>query len=70
MELEKLSEEHKELTAQIKDLTSIMEDDNRVHNIMIQETLEIKLKHAAPRKSVIWEQEAPLSDEDFLANDR
>lgn len=70
MEVKKLKEEHKDLTQQIKQLKAIMEDDAQVRDIIISETLEIKAKHAVPRRSIIWTDEGPLSDEDLLANDR
>lgn len=37
----------------------------------MHETVEIKSKHAVPRRSVVWEEEnGTLSDEDMIANDR
>ncbi len=37
---------------------------------MRNETIELKKKHGVPRKSIIWGEEAPLSDMDLTANDR
>ena len=37
---------------------------------MINETLEIKAKHAVPRRSVVWKDEGDLTVEDLITNDR
>ena len=47
-----------------------MEQDSLVYNIMINETLEIKAKHAVPRRSVVWKDEGDLTVEDLITNDR
>ena len=38
--------------------------------ILKKETQEIRAKHAVPRRSALWEEEAELTEQDFLANDR
>ena len=47
-----------------------MSTDSTVYDIMRDETVELKRKHGVPRKSIIWGEEAPLSDMDLTANDR
>ena len=66
----KLKVEHEQLTEQIADLAQVMQDDTRVLGILKQETREIRAKHAVPRRSALWEEEAELTEQDFLANDR
>eukprot|EP01038_Epipyxis_sp_PR26KG_P009141 gene9141-12327_t len=63
MEESKLSNEHEELVQQIASLKVAMEDDKK-------ETLALKDKHGVPRKSIIFGEEAELSTQDLLANDR
>lgn len=71
MEEDKLREENRDLLRQIRLLTGVMEDDAQVFQIMRQETLELKEKHAQPRRSIVCtDEEGSLSDEDLLANDR
>ena len=70
LEEDKLKEENADLTMQINTLGNIMEDDKKVFDIMRTETLALKEKHATPRRSIVWDEEGSLSDEDLLANDR
>lgn len=70
LEEDKLKEENVDLLRQIKLLSGVMEEDAKVFSIMRDETLELKAKHAQPRRSILWEEEGSLSDEDLLANDR
>jgi DNA gyrase subunit A len=70
LEEDKLREENKDLLRQMKLLSGVMEDDKMVFDIMRQETLELKAKHAQPRRSVLWNEEGSLSEEDLVANDR
>lgn len=70
LEEDKLKEENADLTMQINTLGNIMEDDKKVFDIMRTETLALKEKHAIPRRSIVWDEEGSLSDEDLLANDR
>lgn len=71
MEEAKLLEEHEDLLKQIGTLGKIMTDDKAVYTVMKRETLELKKKHAVARRSeIVLGEEAELSDEDLLANDR
>ena len=70
LELTKLTDEHTELATEISTLSQVMEQDSLVYNIMINETLEIKAKHAVPRRSVVWKDEGDLTVEDLITNDR
>jgi len=70
LEEDKLKEENEDLQRQIKLLTGVMQDDKKVFEIMRQETLELKAKHAQPRRSILWDEEGAISEEDLVANDR
>jgi len=70
LEEKKLKEEHDDLTKQIEYLNKVMSDDNLVYGIMEEETKALKAKHAVPRKSVLWQEEAALSDIDLINNER
>ena len=70
LEEKKLKEEHDDLTKQIEYLTKVMSDDKLVYGIMEDETKTLKAKHAVPRKSVLWQEEAALSDIDLINNER
>ena len=77
MEGNKLKAENKDLTKQINALQKVfctssielfslyiikvMVEDKLVNNIIIDESLSIKAKHAIPRRTVILEEEAELS---------
>ena len=54
----KLRDEHVQLTSDISHLSLVMSDDALVNDIMRRETIELKVKHAVPRKSVLWGEEA------------
>ncbi|KAG5188528.1 DNA topoisomerase IV, ATP/GTP binding site [Tribonema minus] len=65
----KLKKEHTDLTKEIKRLLGLMQDDESVRQVMVKELLELKAKHAVPRRSIIKKDEGELNDEDLLAND-
>ena len=62
LEESKLREENKQLMSDISHLMLVMSDDTLVNEIMTRETLELKAKHAVPRKSVLWGEEAGAAD--------
>ena len=70
MEVKSLEKEHEDLLQEIKKRRSIMENDREVNKIMIKETEELKKKHGKPRQSQILNEDAELSTEDLLANDK
>ena len=70
MEETKLSAEHEELTQQIAALQAVMDQDQRVYQVIVQETQQLKKKHGRPRQSVISDEQADLSEEDLLVNGR
>jgi DNA gyrase subunit A len=66
----KLKSEHSDLTDQIAALEVLMRDDGAVHALIKKETLELRTKHAVPRRSEIVPAVEDLSDEDLLANEK
>lgn len=66
----KLRSEHAELSAQIAALQLLMTQDADVYGVMKAETLELRHKHARPRRSEVVQDEAELDDVDLQANDR
>jgi DNA gyrase subunit A len=53
LEQEKLGEEHKKLLAEIKEYLRILSDDQNIREIIKQESVELKKKHADPRRTDI-----------------
>ena len=70
MEEGKLSDEHETLSRDILVLEELMHQDDKVNEMIKQETLDIKNKFGQPRRSEILDAEGVLSDQDLLANDR
>ena len=70
MEIQGLEKEHEDLLKDIEKRKGIMQNDQEVNKIMIKETEELKKKHGKPRQSQILEENADLSAEDLLANDK
>lgn len=70
MEDTKLKAEESELKASIASLDKVMSDDAEVFRIMVNETLALKATYGIPRRAIIWNEEAALSDQDLVANDR
>ncbi len=57
LERKKLEDERKELLQKIKDLKAILASQEKRLEIVVEETEEIKDKHAEPRKTIIVESE-------------
>lgn len=70
LEGEKLEAEHKALQENINSLENLLIDDERIFEVMINESLALKEKYAVPRKSQIVEQAVGLSTEDLVPNER
>lgn len=69
MEEGKLEEEAKDLKANMERLGALMTQDDKVYDLMVDEMLQLKNKHAVPRRTLIKPDEGELNDEDLLAND-
>lgn len=69
LEQEKVSSEYKELLATIADLADILAREERVYQIVKDELLAIKEKHAGPRRSEIVPDEGEINMEDLIANE-
>lgn len=70
LEKGKLQAEHSDLKSQIKILEALMANDEDVQALIKKETIELRAKHAAPRRSEIVPEEKELSEIDLLANER
>ncbi|CAN0050365.1 unnamed protein product, partial [Ectocarpus sp. 12 AP-2014] len=69
MEEGKLKAEAKDLKATMERLESVMNEDSKVMDIIVEELTEAKNKHAVPRRTMIKPDEGELHEEDLLAND-
>ena len=70
LEEDKLKIEANDLRTKITELSNVMTNDSAVNRIMIDETKELQSLYGVPRKSMIWKEEAALTDQDLLPNDR
>src|SRR6478736_5871231 len=69
LEIDRIDKEYKALIEVIKDLLDILAKESRVMAIIKAELLEIKAKHATPRKSEIVPDEGEIAIEDLIANE-
>src|SRR5439155_7238506 len=69
LERQKIEEEHKELTAKIKEYKAILADPGRVRTIVKDELTAIKEKFADKRRTEIKADEADINVEDLIADD-
>jgi DNA gyrase subunit A len=69
LEKQKILDELKELYAEIKKLSSVLKDENKLNKIIIKETKEIKEKFGTDRKTDIEENYDALDMEDLIPND-
>jgi len=69
LEIDKIDREYRALLDVIKDLLDILAKESRVMTIIKTELLEIKAKHATPRKSEIVPDEGEIAIEDLIANE-
>ena len=70
LEAEKIQKEHEELQARIADLKDILARRERVLQIVTDEVLQIKAKHATPRRTIIEPDEGEIGDIDLIANEK
>jgi DNA gyrase/topoisomerase IV subunit A len=70
LEDKKLRQERDELLAKMEELRALMQQDDKVFDVMRGELRDIKRKHAVPRRSVIKDEAAELTEMDLLANER
>ena len=69
MEQDKIKGEYDGVIEEIKDLMDILEKESRVLEIIKNELLEIKEKHATPRRCPILPDEGEIAIEDLIANE-
>lgn len=69
MEQEKVKVEYDSILEQIKDYLDILAKESRVLAIIKDELLEVKEKHATPRRCPILPDEGEIAIEDLIAND-
>jgi DNA gyrase subunit A len=69
MERDKVKAEYDSVIAEIKDLMDILDKESRVLSIIKGELLEIKEKHATPRRCPIMPDEGEIAIEDLIANE-
>ena len=64
-----LEDEHKELLARIKYLKALLKDPKKIRGVIKEELLEIKKKHADPRRTQIRADEGSFEIEDLIAEE-
>jgi DNA gyrase subunit A len=69
LEIDKIEKEYDTLITVIKDMLDILAKESRVMAIIKNELLEIKAKHATPRKTEIVPDEGEIAIEDLIANE-
>ncbi|MDB4429805.1 DNA gyrase subunit A [Akkermansiaceae bacterium] len=69
MEQDKIKAEYDAIIEEIKDLLDILAREERVLAIIKEELLEIKEKHATPRRCPILPDEGEIAIEDLISND-
>ncbi|MCL2927370.1 MAG: DNA topoisomerase (ATP-hydrolyzing) subunit A [Trichodesmium sp. MAG_R01] len=70
LEAQKIQKEHEELLLKIADLQDILAKRERILEIIETEAIEIKERHATPRRTVIELAEGELDDTDLIANEK
>jgi DNA gyrase subunit A len=64
-----LEQEHKELLDRIKYLKALLKDPKKIRGVIKEELLEIKKKHADPRRTQIRADEGSFDIEDLIAEE-
>jgi DNA gyrase subunit A len=70
LEADKIRLEHEDLVAKIADYKDILENRERVLEIIRQELHQLKERHNTPRRTEILDLEGGLEDVDLIANER
>ncbi len=69
LEIDKVRAEYSGLIEKIRDLLDILAKESRVMAIIKQELIEIRIKHAQPRRTEIVPDEGEMALEDLIANE-
>jgi len=69
LEREKIDTEFKEIEALIKELREVLEDNNKIYDIMKKELLELKEKYADKRRTKIEEERMEILPEDLIKDE-
>ena len=70
LEADKIKDEHEELINKIKELKGILNDKNKILDIILDELNTIDKKFSSPRKTEILNLGGGLDDIDLIANER
>ncbi|MBD0334452.1 MAG: DNA topoisomerase (ATP-hydrolyzing) subunit A [Cyanobacteria bacterium Co-bin13] len=70
LEAEKIDQEHEELQAKIADLNDILARRERILEIIVAELVQIRDKHADPRRTIIEVDDGELTDISLIANEQ
>ena len=70
LEADKIKEEHDDLTKKISNYTNILNDKEKINEIILEELSKIDNKYSSPRKTEILNLGGGLDDIDLIANDR
>ncbi|HEY9877949.1 MAG TPA: DNA topoisomerase (ATP-hydrolyzing) subunit A [Leptolyngbyaceae cyanobacterium] len=70
LEAEKIEEEHQALQEKIADLNDILARRERILNIIVAELVQIREKHADPRRTTIEADDGELTDISLIANEQ
>ncbi len=64
-----LEEEHKRLLSEIRRLKALLKDPKKIRGLIKEELLEVKKKHADPRRTQLKADEGELDIEDLIAEE-
>ena len=70
LEADKIKEEHDELTRKITNYTHILNNKERIYEIILEELSKIDARFSSPRKTEILNLGGGLDDIDLIANER
>ena len=70
LEADKIKDEHEELTKKIREFKIILEDKNKILDIIVDELNKLDQRFSSPRKTEILNLGAGLDDIDLIANER
>lgn len=70
LEAEKIEEEHQALQEKIADLNDILARRERILDIIVAELVQLREKHADPRRTVIESDDGELTDISLIANEQ
>ena len=69
LERDKIEDEYLKLMAEIEELKSILNNEQRLLNVIKEELLEMKEKYGNPRRSEILNIDGDISMEDLIPNE-